>query len=445
MGRGCRPVAHDDPGSTDKQPALKGNLDRTLNDLAPVKEARTDATQVMDPVSAPEPIEAPTDSTPVAATTTGLPPVPPTSTDLPWVSTSTDLPPVAGTETSLPDVPPAQSTVASLPPVPSSDALPPATEVTAPRLARAPAAKSEPAPRFEVTPGRVALAGLGVSVLGLLLWLIWPLLTRPAKPQPIEWIDAAPAPVAVAAPKPAPPPVAPPVAPPKPAADELRLDAKVHVIDPRALHAPDVSLEPTHKYRLTLKTDEPKAGIVLARLEEAEGWGVLHAMATHHALQFGGARTLRLHCEPGSLVKADTTMTLELEDLARKKQRQTLGISPATQCYDFEVGRRLEVDPGASKRVQLRSEQKAVLGEQVPLRVAYRIPVPGDPQAWRFGVLEPGDDVLVEGPGARFAILDPWLGDNEGEVVLQVLPGDTDSRGLVRPDGADTKFVPSRP
>lgn len=425
----------DDPGSTDKQPALKGNLDRTLNDLAPVKPARTDATQVMDPVSpAVEPVEGPTDASPIPAT----------STDLPWVSTSTDLPPVPSTETSLPNVPPAESTVASLPPVPSSDALPPATEVTAPRLARAPAAKSEPKPRFEVTPGLVALAGLGVSVLGVILWLVWPILTRPAKPQPVEWVDATPV-QPVPAPKPAPRPAPQPVAPPRPAADELHLDAKVHVIDPRALHAPDVSLEPTHKYRLTLKTDDPKAGIVLARLEEADGWGVLHEMATHHALQFGGARALRLHCEPGSLVKADTTITLELEDLARKKQRQTLGISPATQCYDFEVGRALELDPGVSKRVQLRSEQKAVLGEQVPLRVAYRLPLPGDPQAWRFGVLEPGDDVLVEGPGARFAILDPWLGDNEGEVVLQVLPGDTDSRGLVRPDGADTKFVPNRP
>jgi hypothetical protein len=237
----------------------------------------------------------------------------------------------------------------------------------------------------------------------------------------------------------------PPGAPPKSAADELRLDAKVHVIDPRALHPPDVPLEPTHKYRLTLKTDDPKAGVVLVRLEEADGWGVLHAMATHHALVFGGARALRLHCEPGSLVKADTTLLLELQDLARKKQRQTLRIAPATQCYDFEVGRTLEVDPGVSKRVQLRSEQNAVLGEQVPLRVAYRLPLPGEPQAWRFGVLEPGDDVLVDGPGARFAILAPWLGDNQGEVVLQVLPADTDRRGPHRPSGAEQKSVPSGP
>lgn len=442
-------MANDDPGSTDKRPVHKGNLERTVNDLPPVRPSRTDATQMMDPVAPEaEPAEPAADGAPVTSTDTGLPPVPATSTDLPWVSTSTDLPPVPSesTETSLPNVPVAEGTVASLPPVPSSDALPLATEVTAPRLARAPAATSSPAPRFEVTPARVALAGLGISVLGVLLWLVWPMLTRPAQPTPVEWVDATPVqPVPAPAPKPEPVHAAQPVAPPKPAADELHLDAKVHVIDPRALHAPDVSLEPTHKYRLTLKTGDPKAGLVLARLEEAEGWGVLHEMATHHALQFGGARTLRLHCEPGSLVKADTTITLELEDLARKKQRQTLDIAPATQCYDFEVGRLLDVDPGASRRVQLRSEQTAVLGEQVPLRVAYRLPVPGEPQTWRFGVLEPGDDVLVEGPGARFAILDPWIGDNEGDVVLQVLPGDTDRRGLVRPDGTDAKFVPSRP
>lgn len=441
-------MAHDDAGSTDKQPAHKGSLDRTLNDLAPVRPARTDATQVM---SDEAPIEGDTDLSPVSSTDRGLPPVPSTSTDLPPVpATSTDLPPVP-TSTDLPPVgdtarglPPEEGTVAALPPVPSKDALPAATEVTAPRLARAPAAKADP-PRFEITPGRVALAGLGVSLLGVLIWLVWPLLTRPAKPQPIEWVDAAPV---QPAPTPAPRPAAKPVAKPTPAAprkDELRLDAKTHVIDPRALHAPDVPLEPTHKYRLSLQTDDPKAGIVLARLEEAEGWGVLHAMATHHALQFGGARTLRLHCEPGSLVKADTTISLELEDLARRKQRKTLTLSPATQCFDFEVGRALELEPGASRRVQLRSEQKVALGEQVPLRVAYRVPVPGDAQAWRFGVLEPGDDVLVEATGARFAIIDPWLGDNDGEVVLELLPGDTDSRGLARPDGSDAKFVPNRP
>ncbi|MEW6430738.1 MAG: hypothetical protein AB1730_04445 [Myxococcota bacterium] len=445
-------MAHDDAGSTDKQSAHKGSLDTTLNDLVPVRPARTDATQVM---SDEAPIEGDTDLSPVSTTDRGLPPVPPTSTDLPPVpATSTDLPPVP-TSTDLPpvegtarDLPPDGGTVAALPPVHSKNALPHASEVTAPRLARAPAAKADP-PRFEITPGRVALAGLGVSLLGVVIWLVWPLLTRPATPPPIEWVDAAPVqPAPAPAPAPAPRPAAKPVAPPTPAApgkDELRLDAKTHVIDPRALHAPDVPLEPTHKYRLSLQTDDRKAGTVLARLEEAQGWGVLHAMATHHALQFGGARTLRLHCEPGPLVRADTTISLELVDLARKMQRKTLTLSPATQCFDFEVGRLLELEPGTSRRVQLRSEQKVALGEQVPLRVAYRVPVPGDAEAWRFGVLAPGDDVLVEATGARFAIIDPWLGDNDGEVVLDLLPGDTDSRGLARPDGSDAKFVPTRP
>jgi hypothetical protein len=170
----------DDPGSTDKRPALHGNLDRTLKDLAPVKPARADATQVMAPLPlGTEPTDGPTDTSLVA----------PTSTDLPGVSTSTDLPPAPGTAGSLPEVPPAERTVASLPPVPSSDALPPATEVTAPRLPRARTARSAPSPRFEVTPGLVALASLGVSVLGVLLWLVWPTLTRPAKPPPVEWVS----------------------------------------------------------------------------------------------------------------------------------------------------------------------------------------------------------------------------------------------------------------
>jgi hypothetical protein len=255
-------------------------------------------------------------------------------------------------------------------------------------------------------------------------------------------VPSATAPVKPSTPSPSKPP---PAVAPAPAANELRLDAKTDVIDPRALHAPDLALEPTHKYRLSLKADDPKAGVVLARLEEKTGWGVLHVMATHHALQFGGVRTLRLHCEPGTDVKADTAMVLELEDLARKSQRKTLSISPSKECYDFETARLLDLEPGQSRRVQLRSEQTAVLGEQTKLRVAYRIPLATEPPSWRFGVLEPGDDVLVPGPGARFAVIDAWVGDNQGSVVLQVLPGDTDRRGLVKPESNTTKFVPNRP
>jgi hypothetical protein len=109
------------------------------------------------------------------------------------------------------------------------------------------------------------------------------------------------------------------------------------------------------------------------------------------------------------------------------------------------VARLVDLEPGQSRRVLLTSEQTARLGDQVPLKVAYRLPVPGEGPRWRFGVLNPGDDVLVEGPGSRFAILDPYLGDNEGEVFLQLLPGDTDSRGLVKQEAAGTKFVPNRP
>lgn len=256
--------------------------------------------------------------------------------------------------------------------------------------------------------------------------------------------EAAP-PEPAPAPRVAQPPPAPAPPPPTPKADELALDTKVHVLDPLALHAADVPLEPTHKYKLTLKTDTRKAGTVFARLEEKDGWGVLHAMATHHALQFGGARALRLHCEPGSEAKADTRIELELEDLARKAKRTTVAIAPATECYDFEVGRLLDLPPGESRRVLLRSEQDAVVGDKTPLRVAWKWLVSADPPTWRFGVLSPGDDVRIDGPGARFALVDPWTGDNQGQVVLQLLPGDTDSRGLVKPRADDTKFVPARP
>jgi hypothetical protein len=425
---------------TDNSNKPRGNVAPTVDDLVPVGAPRTDSTQLMDPLgaSSPELIKTDPERQRVATTDQGLPPVPPTSTD---------LPPVEGPTGSLPQVPSASAlpaadaTASSLPPVEVE------TATTAPRLGRAPAATREPTPRFELTPTRVALAGLGVSLLGVMIWLLWPALTRPPKPQPVEWVDGPPVPAVAAPVKPsvAPPSKVPTAATPAPSANELRLDTKTDIIDPRALHAPDLSLEPTHKYRLSLKVDDPKAGVVLARLEEKAGWGVLHVMATHHALQFGGVRTLRLHCEPGTDVKADTTMVLELEDLARKSQRKTLSLSPAKDCYDFETARLLDLEPGQSRRVQLRSEQTAVLGEQTKLRVAYRIPISTEPPAWRFGVLEPGDDVLVQGPGARFAVIDPWVGDNQGSVVLQLLPGDTDRRGLVKPESDATKFVPNRP
>ncbi|MEW5737727.1 MAG: hypothetical protein AB1938_02315 [Myxococcota bacterium] len=425
-------MGHDDSG-TDKKPARAANADATVNDLPPV---RTDATQLIDPLAASSPalVETDTDTMRAASTDRGLPPVPPTTTDLPPVpATNADLPPVP----SGLDLTPAHPR----PPPPEANA------VTAPRLGKTRKPSQPPAePPLGLTPARLVAIGVGVAVLFVLIWLVWPALTRPTKPPPVEWVDAsptAPTPAPTAPPRPA--DKKSPAPPPAPAADLLTLDAKRHVIDPRALHAPDVPLESTHKYRLTLKADDPRAGVVLARLEEKDGWGVLHKMATHHALQFGGARTLRLHCEPGTDVKADTVLTLELEDLARKAQRKTLTISPATECFDFEVARLFDLEPGQSRRLLLRSEQTAKLGEQTPLRVAYRLLVPGDAPRWRFGVLTPGDDVLVQGPGARFAILDPYLGDNEGSVALQILPGDTDSKGLVRPDSTDSKFVPNRP
>ena len=65
-------------------------------------------------------------------------------------------------------------------------------------------------------------------------------------------------------------------------------------------------------------------------------------------------------------------------------------------------------------------------------------------QAWRTGVLSPGQGVLVEGRLARFAILDPYAGDNEGELSLELLAGDTESSGLVTPTAAPgAEFVPA--
>ncbi|GMU61289.1 MAG: hypothetical protein AMXMBFR34_30520 [Myxococcaceae bacterium] len=450
-------MAHDDSGSTDKKPAHPV-ADATANDLLPVGQPRTDATQLIDPLAASSPklLETDTDALPVGTTDRGLPTVAPTTTDLPpVVSTSTDLPPVPATSTDLPPVPssglpPVDATNEDLPPVPSASELtrprPDLNAVTAPRLAKRKASKAPGPPPFGLTPPRLVAIGVGVAVLFVLLWLVWPLLTRPAKPQPIEWVDGPPTTQTPVAADPSPRPASPPKpkAPAPAPAGQFTLDARRHVIDPRALHAPDVPLEPTHKYRLTLKAEDPKAGSVLARLEEKAGWGVLHRMATHHALQFGGARTLRLHCEPGTDVRTDTAIALELEDLARKAKRKTLTVSPLTECYDFELGRLLELEPGQTRRVLLRSEQTAKLGEQTPLKVVYRLPFGTEPGRWRFGVLGPGDDVLA-GPGARFAILDPYLGDNEGEVALQLLPGDTDSKGLVRPESSDSKYVPNRP
>lgn len=388
-----------------------------------------------------------------------------TAPSLPPVTTPPAAPPRSKTAGAIPkaDAPAPRKTGAV--PVSSADTVVPrkntgavpTLDSAAPRKSRvaqasnaadATAEMPKPAPsepeKFEWTMGRVAGLTGGVCLLFILTWVFWPSGKKDPKPEVRE-----PEPVKVAEPVAAPQPnqqpkkvepVAAPVAPKKPTFD---LDAKSNVIDPYAAHLPDIELDPAHKYRLSIARDDSRLGTALARLDEKNGWGVMRKMASHAVLQFGGAKALRLHCEPGSHFEEGQTMPLELVDLANKK-KVPVPVTPALHCWDFEVARVMELGEGVKRRVRVPTDAKLVLGENVPLRVAWVLEALGDKKQWRTGVLNPGESVLAEGRLARFAILDSYAGDNEGTLGLELLSGDTESSGLVTPSAASgAEFVPA--
>lgn len=295
-------------------------------------------------------------------------------------------------------------------------------------------------PSFEWTMPRVAGIAGAVGLLFILTWVFWPsgAPKRPVAPTPV----AVEPEVAVAV-APTPKPVAPvptPALVAAPTKPTLKLDAKTHVIDPYAAHLEDFELDPAHKYRLRIERDDSHLGTALARLDEKEGWGVMRKMASHAMLQFGGAKHLRLHCEPGSRFQDGQTLPLELVDLATKK-KTVLPVNPALHCWDFEVARVLDLGEGVKKRVRVPTDSKVVLGEKQSLRVAYVLESLGEKKEWRTGVLAAGESVLAEGRMARFAILDSYAGDNEGTLELELLPGDTENSGLVTPSATGAQFV----
>ncbi len=294
---------------------------------------------------------------------------------------------------------------------------------------------------FEWTMPKVAGLSGTVGLLVILIWVFWPSGEKRVRPV-VAHSEPVVAAQVMATPKAKPArPVAPVVmAPSKPV---FKLDVRANVIDPFGVHLPDLELDPAHKYRLRIERDDSKLGTALARLDEKEGWGMMRKMASHAVLQFGGAEALRMHCEPGSTFQEGQTFPLELVDLATRK-KSTLALNPAAHCWDFEVARVMELGEGVKRRVRVPTDAKLELGEKVQLRVAYVLEALGEKKAWRTGVLSPGQSVLAEGRLARFAILDPYAGDNEGELSLELLAGDTESSGLVTPTAAPgAEFVPA--
>lgn len=386
-------------------------------------------------------------------------------------ATSPDLPSIK-TDPMLASAPRvlAESTAPSLPPIVTPPAAPPRTRTggiprtrtagaipkpEVPRRATREVAASddleaaqptrEPLPPlsekepFEWTHGRVAGLAAAVSFAAVLLWVFWPAkqARRPTPPvAPVAVVAETPEPTPREKPAIAPEPAL--AAPEKPA---LVLEAKQHVIDPYGAHADDLPLDPAHKYRLRLERDDPRLGVTLARLEEKGGWGVMRKMASHALLQFGGAKTLRLHCEPGTRFVEGQTFPLELQDLATRKNL-ALTVDPSKHCWDFELARIFPLGEGVKVRVRVPTDAKLMLGPDVPLRVAWVLEALGDTREWRTGVLKPGESLLAEGRLARFAILDSYSGDNDGALALELLDGDTENAGLVTPTGTGAQFVP---
>lgn len=375
-----------------------------------------------------------------------LEPVNTTAPVLDQVNTAPSLAPVV---TPTPPPPPPRTKTGSAVPrtktagaIPRAEAPRRASRVAVPQASVPTTEPLAPVTRepFEWTMPRVAGLAGAVGLAFILLWVFWPAnqpARRPApEPEPIALEEP------LAKPKPRPTPIAEPIAVAPPSKPTLKLDSKKHVIDPFGAHLPDVELDPAHKYRLRIERDDSHLGTALARLDEKNGWGVMRKMASHAVLQFGGARALRVHCQPGSHFHDGQTLPLELLDLATKKKSAVL-VNPALHCWDFEVTRLMELGEGVKVRVRVPTDSKVTLGEKVPLRVAFVLESLGEKKEWRTGVLTPGESVLAEGRLARFAILDPYLGDNEGTLDLEILSGDTENSGLVTPSASGAQFVPA--
>ncbi len=387
-------------------------------------EVGTNSTQVID-----SPV--PSEPTPTAPALDQI-----TAPSLPPVRTPPSAPPRTKTAGAMRGAVPKDEPTQRRPSrVAQAQVLPPQEGISG---LKKPVLQKEP---FEWTMPKVAGLSGAVGLAFILVWVFWPSGEKRARPVVTKPEPVVAAPV-VAAPKPKPvQPTAPVViAPSKPV---FKLDVRANVIDPFGVHLPDVELDPAHKYRLRIERDDSKLGTALARLDEKEGWGMMRKMASHAVLQFGGAKALRMHCEPGSTFQEGQTFPLELVDLATKKKR-TLSLNPAAHCWDFEVARVMELGEGVKTRVRVPTDAKLELGEKVPLRVAYLLEALGEKKSWRTGVLSPGQSVLAEGRLARFAILDPYAGDNEGALSLELLAGDTENSGLVTPTAAPgAEFVPA--
>ncbi|MFZ5440924.1 MAG: hypothetical protein ACOZQL_13015 [Myxococcota bacterium] len=411
----------------------KGETDSTLLGLPEVDPQST--LETLHPVK-------PTDPNLTDATAPSLPPVARTKTGgLPRIA-----PPPSAQDTAIldqtvrdPAEPPRRKTAGAVPQVSAprraSRVAVPAPEqdvTTDPRNA------VPERPGFEWTMGRVAGLTAAVALLAVLAWVFWPSTPKPTRRPTVEVTPEDPAEPLAVTPRPPPKPVEPAPPPKKPG---FTLDAKKHVIDPYAAHLDDVELVPSHRYRLRIERDDPRLGTALARLDEKNGWGVMRKMASHAALQFGGAKALRMHCEPGSHFHEGQTFPLELVDLATKK-KVPLALDPSRHCWDFETARLLELGEGVKKRIRVPTDSQVKLGENVPLKVVYVLEALGDQKQWRTGVLDPGESLLAEGRLVRFALLDPYSGDNDGTLDLELLSGDTEGSGLVTPSATGAEFVP---
>lgn len=406
----------------------------------PEVPANTNSTQEMD-----QPVAAPTQPGLDQVTSPSLAPVTSRKSAPVTDETLTDSP-----RSKIPEetMPPRRLTGAGIPqaqPAPrksramaAQPAVEPTTDPTVGRVAEQ--TQVTPPAGFEWTMPRVAGLSAGVAIVFVLTWVFWPSghkAPRPNKPtiEDTEAVAEAPTPKKVI-------PVAPPVAVEAPKKPAFALDSKQNVIDPYAKHLDDLDLDPAHKYQLRIASDDSRLGTALARLDEKAGWGVMRKMASHAALQFGGAKALRMHCEPGSHFTEGQVFPLELTDLATRKSIK-VPLNPAIHCWDFEVTRAMDLGEGVKRRIRVPTDSKVKLGENVPLRIAYILEALGEQKQWRTGILNPGESVLAEGRSVRFAILDPYAGDNEGTVDLELLSGDTASSGLVTPSSASgAQFVP---
>jgi hypothetical protein len=277
------------------------------------------------------------------------------------------------------------------------------TEIRRPALPLVPLAVKKPVDEDRLLV-RIAVGAVSLACFIFIAALLWP---EPA-PAPVGHL-----PPRLSLPPPAPPKTQPVASVPK-APDEWTLDPRRHRVDTLAVHAPDITTHPRHRYLLSAEK-LPKGAVVSARLDDVrEGQGALYGLAPGRVLSVHGVKAIRLHCEPPEAFTAQTTLDVQLVDTATHETR-LVTLRPDRDCLDLSAARSVRLTEPV--RVGLPGDSRR------PVRMVYWWRGPDGSS--RAGMLVPGQGVRVEPGVVQLAVVSHSVSDTE-PIPFQVGPPDVE-------------------